>query len=94
MRRPVDRFSFAEASSRDANPVLELLLDLGRDANEPDDAGWSALHHAASVGFVENAKTLLAHGADVCRPTSTGMTPAEVAEINGHVSTVALLRRE
>jgi ankyrin repeat protein len=67
---------------RDASPMLNaartgradvvsLLLELGMDADVADATQQRALHHAAGNGAIEVAKLLIAHGADIDRPTTT-----------------------
>lgn len=44
---------------------IQLLIADGKDLEEPDYEGWTALHYAASNGNLEAAKTLLDKGANV-----------------------------
>ena len=53
--------------------------------------GFTALHYAASHGYVEIAKLLLAERADVNAMTGKGATPLQYAVWYGHKETVQLL---
>jgi uncharacterized protein len=56
----------AQESRRD---VIELLLELGMDVDIETLGGLRALHIAVSAGSLDLVETLIAHGADVDRPT-------------------------
>ncbi|HKU96068.1 MAG TPA: ankyrin repeat domain-containing protein, partial [Vineibacter sp.] len=50
--------------------VVALLLELGMDVDIADDTQQRGLHNAAGNGAIEVARLLIAHGADVDRPTT------------------------
>jgi hypothetical protein len=80
-----------ESFAGDNNERLRWLLDLGCDPNEPDGAGWTALHWSAACGYTENARTLLAAGGDPLLRTRHGLTASDLAERNSHTVTAKLL---
>jgi hypothetical protein len=53
--------------------------------NFKDREGSTAMHLAASCGYLECMKTLLAHGADITLRNAIGQTPLEEAEQTGLV---------
>jgi hypothetical protein len=66
---------------RDASPMLiaarqgradvvALLLELGMDVDVADETEQRGLHNAVQSGAIEVTKLLIAHGADVDRPTT------------------------
>jgi len=57
------------AARRGLGDVVALLLELGMDADVEDETGIRGLHMAASSGAVETARLLVAHGADIDRPS-------------------------
>lgn len=70
------------------------LTGVLRGGGSPDDAdpdGYSALHGAAENGHLDCVQALLAAGADPHPRTSDGLTPLDLAEIEGHDEIAALL---
>ena len=59
--------------------LLKDLIKRGVDINSPDENGDTALHLAASGGYMEALILLLKAGADVNAKNNEGLTPAEVA---------------
>ena len=57
------------ARLRDAD-VVALLLELGTPVDVADSTGLRGLHNAASSGALDVARLLIAHGADIDRPTT------------------------
>jgi ankyrin repeat protein len=57
------------ARLRDAD-VVALLLELGTPVDVADSTGLRGLHNAASAGALDVAHLLIAHGADIDRPTT------------------------
>jgi ankyrin repeat protein len=49
--------------------VVELLLDLGMDVDIADETQQRGLHNAVAGGSIDVVKLLVAHGADIDRPT-------------------------
>ncbi|XP_053996301.1 tonsoku-like protein [Hylaeus anthracinus] len=73
--------------------VEKLLVD-GHPLDVRDNFGWTPLHEAANHGFVEIAKLLLQHGANVNDPGSImcqGVTPLHDAASCGNLSMMRLL---
>jgi ankyrin repeat protein len=50
--------------------------------NAKDTYGWTPLHWAAYKGYLEVAKVLLAHSADVNAKDKDGKTPLAFADYN------------
>ncbi|MDD5218439.1 MAG: ankyrin repeat domain-containing protein [Candidatus Omnitrophica bacterium] len=67
-----------------AHPEIEYLISQGADVNYQDSKdGKSALHIAANWGYVDTAKVLLVHGADVNQKDKDGWTPLHWAVFEG-----------
>jgi hypothetical protein len=58
------------AARRGRADIVALLLELGMDADVADATGQRGLHNASGNGAIEVAKLLIAHGADIDRPTT------------------------
>lgn len=70
---------------------IQALLELGADVNVRDYKGKTALHRAATAGFLASMETLLDHGADIDAADKQGETPLCDAVRAGRVEAVALL---
>lgn len=72
----------------DKSSVFEIDID-----EYTDDAGWTPLHIAASIGNLEVLKLLLNYEPkpDVNLPTSTGVRPIHLAVAKKHIDAVKLL---
>ena len=70
---------------------IQALLELGADVNVRDYKGKTALHRAATAGFLASMEVLLANGADINAATDRGDTPLFDAVRAGRVEAVALL---
>lgn len=55
--------------------LAEYLLQVGANANVPDDHGWTPLHSAAYNNHHELVQVLVAHGADVEALDNQGQSP-------------------
>ncbi|MCC5952014.1 MAG: ankyrin repeat domain-containing protein [Acidimicrobiia bacterium] len=71
---------------------LDDLLVIGADVSVADDRGWTPLHFTAAHGYSASVAVLLRVGADAAALTSDGLTPAVLAERNGHVDIALALR--
>lgn len=78
--------------------IFDIFLDNGQDINSRDQAGYTALHYAASSkvqkGRLQMIRYLLEKGANVMSRTPSGRTSLQLAEVNGwrNLSMVELLR--
>ena len=70
---------------------IQALLELGADVNVRDYKGKTALHRAATAGFLASMEVLLANGADIEAADTQGETPLCDAVRAGRVDAVALL---
>ncbi len=67
LRHPEPMLTAARSGSAD---VVALLLELGTPVDVADSTGLRGLHNAASRGALDVARLLIAHGADIDRPTT------------------------
>ena len=70
---------------------IQALLELGADVNVRDYKGKTALHRAATAGFLGSMEVLLGNGAAIDAPDKKGETPLCDAVRAGRVEAVALL---
>ena len=70
---------------------IQALLELGADVNVRDYKGKTALHRAATAGFLGSMEVLLANGADIEAADKKGETPLFDAVRAGRVEAVVLL---
>lgn len=61
--------------------------------NDPDERGWTLLHHEALAGSAHSVKVLLEAGADPNAKSPRGATPLKLAKVLGWKKVVALLER-
>lgn len=59
---------------------VKALITLGANVNKKDSQGWSALHHAASEGYIDIVEYLLRSHADVQALNREQHTPMDVAD--------------
>jgi ankyrin repeat protein len=59
---------------------LKLLLSLGADCNKRGRGGWTALHYAASEGYLEIVRYLMRYGANVRIADHNHKFPVEITE--------------
>ncbi|MFZ9362829.1 MAG: ankyrin repeat domain-containing protein [Arenimonas sp.] len=71
--------------------VVDALLACGCDVNAPDDAGLTALHHAALLGRDGMLKPLILAGGDPERRARDGQSALGVALLNGQTASAAWL---
>jgi ankyrin repeat protein len=73
--------------------VVRRLLEHGADPNTHDDNDTNStpLHIASSKGWLEVARLLLSHGANVDEKDKEGRTSFQVASSKGHVEMTKLL---
>lgn len=76
--------------------MVELLLECGADCNCPSEEkgshlGYTAAHHAASIGDMETLAILSRFHADFNRPSDDKWTPLHVAAFKGRLPVVELL---
>ena len=71
---------------------IQKLLDSGKDINQRDKTGFTALHWAAMTNKIEVAKFLIKKGADVnIRDSKMNMSPLDVAQAKGFKDMAELL---
>lgn len=71
---------FGLESDRDVEreECIRLLVSEGADVNHQDNAGWTALHHAALVSPPTLVAFLLTHGCSPFSETIRGLTPLDI----------------
>jgi len=71
--------------------VKRLIEEEGVDVNARDDEGFTALHAAAVLGWVDIAKYLLEKGADPNAKSKQRITPASIAFKFEHIPFLEVL---
>jgi hypothetical protein len=74
------------AASTARNDLIEDLLARGVPADDTDDTGATALHHAAYAGNAPGCELLVAAGLDPAAPDAEGRSAADLAVAGGHVA--------
>ncbi|NXQ26743.1 PP16A phosphatase, partial [Alaudala cheleensis] len=64
----------------DCQPLVQLLLDAGADANARDTELWTPLHAAATCGHLDLVQLLIQRGADLLAVNSDGNMPYDLCE--------------
>lgn len=78
-----------KAAAAGHTPRVRYLLHLGVDLDFSDDeAGFTALHHAALSGFEDTVEVLLSAGADVAAQSLDQGTPLHLAALKGRLHVV------
>ncbi|NPA58483.1 MAG: ankyrin repeat domain-containing protein [Aquificae bacterium] len=70
---------------------VKLALAKGADVNAQDDKGGTALHWAVFYGHGDIVRLLLMHGANPDIKDRNGITPVDVARINGRKEMLKIL---
>jgi hypothetical protein len=83
--------TLGDAAEKGKLSVVASLLAEGRDPNEGDDGGVTALHHAAANGHLAIVKLLVKAGADVDQAEFDGDTALINASAFGHAGVVGYL---
>jgi TonB family protein len=80
------------AASGQVEPIRKMLsTNRSSDVDAPDEAGWTALMHAASAGHEAVVRVLLDAGADIRRRDKVGETALHLAAANGRTAVSRLL---
>src|SRR5260370_41939688 len=72
---------------------VKIAIGLGADVNATNDAGQTAMHGAAGVGFDSIIQYLADHGASVNIKDKRGQTPFNAAQRRNAGHTMDLLRK-
>ncbi|PRP87324.1 ankyrin repeat domain-containing protein 39-like isoform 1 [Planoprotostelium fungivorum] len=81
---------WSSASSGNLSRVSSLISS-GRDVNEVDTSGYTALHYAARNGHVDICRLLTSKGASPNARTKADATPLHRAAYRGNVKVIELL---
>lgn len=73
------RQTVSRGREEDAILALQILMELGADVNQTNQAGDTALHGATYRGSLAIMEFLLDHGADPTAKNLTGWTPLDIA---------------
>ena len=68
-----------------------IIDDCNANVNTIDSNGWSALHHAAYIGDLDSAITLIEANTLVNAFSNQNRTPLHLAAMNNHVDLIRLL---
>jgi ankyrin repeat protein len=81
------------AVSMDETEILRLLLEAGANPDVADREGKTALMQAAGENIEASVKLLLEAGADPAIEDGSGQTAALIAQKQGHVEIVSVLKK-
>jgi len=83
-----------KAGQIDVVRILLRLPDVLAEVNMCDQAGLTALHHAAAAGFTDVTFLLMSNGADRAVKDLQGLTPQNLAARHGFGTLVAFLGQQ
>ena len=72
--------------------VCKLLLSYGANPNLQDEAGWTPLMIAVSLGSTKNVQALLKAGTNANLRDRKGLTALDIAQQNKHGHIAKILR--
>lgn len=79
------------SEDRKQDTLKTIITDCQANVNNIDSNGWSALHHAASIGDLQSASMLIEQNAKVNAFSNQNRTPLHLAAANNHVELIELL---
>ena len=70
------------------------MILAGADVNKKDDYERTALHYAASYGYLDMIQLLIRHKAELEVKNKNDNTPLDLATINGELEAIRILKEE
>ncbi len=86
-----DNQALIAAAKANAITKITELISASVDINRPDAEGWTALHHAASLGHIHLAMSLVENAANESARTREGYTPIMLAAKKRRCDVVEML---
>ena len=71
--------------------MKNLIVKRDADPDQPNDTGWSSLHHAAYNDHYKTSKILIENGAKIDAYNHLGATALHIAVARGHLNMIRYL---
>ncbi len=79
--------------THDLNMIIILLAVPGINVNQKNSCGYTPLHHASSMNFIEGARLLLSERADLLLEDLQKRLPVDIADEHCYFDMVELMRQ-